>query len=184
MVNGVPAQHKGYANVQAVLHWMEAQKFQLDQLALLGYSAGALGLQFHAHNILTRFKPTRAVVVFDSFVGVARRNVDSKIFKQQGVCKTQLLDWNQELKSACKNEKITVPSITNRLIQAFPEVQFVGITSKTGKYYILRTTKCLIFILHRSYPTSVFPSCTHQIYRSKKFLQSRDERICTIFKTR
>ena len=174
--------HKGYENVQTVLKWMDAQEFKLDQLALFGYSAGALGLAFHAHDILTRFPANRAAVVFDSFVGISKYNVDSKIFKQQGVCTTPLLDWDERLKSKCEKEELTVPSITNQLIQAFPKVQFVGITSKTGKYSRIMTMKYLI-IFYRSYPTSVFHSCTRCLYQATQFLQAHHEKICTIFDT-
>lgn len=134
-IDGVQAQLNGYENVRAVLSWMEDQKFDLDQLVLLSCSAGSLGLQVHAHDILTRFPARRTAVVLDSFVGVFRYHKDSIQFQNFGVCQhTKLLNWDDELVEACYTKQLTAPLHTNRLIKAFPKVQFVGISSKTGTY--------------------------------------------------
>jgi hypothetical protein len=45
--------HFGARNVQSVLNWMRHQQFQLNELVLMGCSAGSVGLQFHTHEILT-----------------------------------------------------------------------------------------------------------------------------------
>lgn len=112
---------------------METQQFQLEQLVLLSCSAGASGLQMHAHDVLTRFPACRTAVVFDSLAGVAENNVDSKLLRQYGVCSTNILDWAPELQEDCTNGVLSLSSVTYKLIGAFPQVQFVGINSKKGK---------------------------------------------------
>ena len=125
--------HKGYENVQAVQMWMTTQEFKLDQLVLLGCSAGTLGLNVHAHDFLSRFPANRTAVVLDSWAGLT--NGDSSQLRQWGLCEnTQLLNWDNELMKACLSNKLEIQSATSKLIMAFPKVQFVGISSKTGKY--------------------------------------------------
>lgn len=113
--------------------WMKAQKFELDQLVLLGCSAGTFGLNFHAYDFLSRFPANRTAVVLDSWAGLSTG--DSSQLKQWGMCdNTQLVNWDKELMKSCLSNKLQVRAVTLKLISAFPNVQFVGLSSKTGKY--------------------------------------------------
>ena len=135
--------HSGAANFQAVHAWIVRQSFELTDLLIMGCSAGSAGAQFLSPILLNSFPTTlRAAVVFDSLSGVGKAPFDAKILKNSGLCNTNVLDWqpSQALKTACFDNKLSLPMVADALISAFPRVQFLAVNSKTDqtqlKFYI------------------------------------------------
>lgn len=69
---GTMVQRRGYRNTQATLDWTLRQFLRLQKFAVVGYSAGALGLQVWAGSILRQFEDRHAsaVVYADSCAGM------------------------------------------------------------------------------------------------------------------
>ena len=133
-----PIQHFGARNVQAVLGWIKEQNYILEDLLITGVSAGSVGAQFHTHEILSTLNYKNAAVVLDSFLGVVGNGVESKMFQSHGVCgNTNILQWDPFLQDACVRGQLTNPMVLNAQLQAFPNVSFHVITSKTDNMQMI-----------------------------------------------
>ncbi|CAE7836215.1 unnamed protein product [Symbiodinium sp. CCMP2592] len=137
----------GYANLDAVMTWTEAQ-FQkdggLDQLTnfvVSGESAGSLGLQVWGSTILNRLKgqydPKGTYLILDSFVGAM---VDNKDLLQR-----QVMDfWNfcdsgvvpPSLQSKCHPDTLFLRDFVNDTLTTFPDVRYLPVDSKFDEVQI------------------------------------------------
>ena len=130
-ISGEPIKHWGARNIKAVLRWIHDQKFDLEDLILMGCSAGCVGVQLFSNEILNTFKYKNAAVVLDSFVGTTADGVAPYLYKKNGLCSsTDILKWNLDLQLACEENRFTTPMVLDAQIKAYPHIPFIAINSK------------------------------------------------------
>jgi hypothetical protein len=142
--NGVPVSQQGSANAAATLNWvMQQQKLgslatKLTDLVVMGGSAGSIGAQLWANEILVSLPWTKAAVVPDSFVGFFPPGTEGPLIYDFGVCSGSFL--TKELKSICLKKELTMDQVTLSWLSMNPTVPFSFIQSKEDEvqysYYI------------------------------------------------
>jgi len=137
--NGAKVKQVGAVNTEAVLAWTQANLPSVDSLVLSGSSAGSLGLQMGwASTILGRYKNKfkRAVVIADSFVGVAPPNMQPEVFRIYGLCQTPMLQ-DTGLSERCESGNLTIQDIFHDTVKRWPDVTFATVNSKTDMIQVL-----------------------------------------------
>jgi hypothetical protein len=128
-LNGEPVEQKGYYNALAAINWAKTNfGGQLKNFAVSGASAGSIGTQAWARTLLTEFKYDKAHVLLDSYMGVFPDGVQTGVFKDMGICSTDLL--GPELLDRCNKGGVTLQQILLNAMDTFPDVPFVQIQSK------------------------------------------------------
>jgi hypothetical protein len=125
----ISIRHSGYDNARAALDWLFAAYPTLDQVAILGSSAGALGALYHAGAILERYPDAQATVFSDSYVGVIPNRWQA------------LADWNagENLPpyiSGRTLDTFTVERMYMDTAQAFPQATFALYTQAADAFQI------------------------------------------------
>jgi len=136
---GQPVQQVGAINVQTTLDWIVDQTDFWDadgltDLVISGASAGSLGAQVWADNILTEFKTNlpyqRAAVIPDSYIGVFPDGSQGPTMIDFGVCKSNVLENSPDLLEKCNNSELTLQEISTAAMQRHIDVPFAWIQSK------------------------------------------------------
>ncbi|GMH75811.1 hypothetical protein TrST_g5 [Triparma strigata] len=141
--NGENVSQQGAANVQATLDWVKAQDSyftKFESLVLMGCSAGSLGVQAWAHEVLQQlgdkygFKD--AAVVPDSYSGVFPPDSQSQTIIDFGACDVSALDSAPELRDSCKSGTITLQEMTSYAAENNEDVPFAFLNSKEDEVQI------------------------------------------------
>lgn len=144
---GVSVSQMGANNVQATLDWIKSQdgffeRFQ--SLVLMGCSAGSLGVQAWAHEVMLQLGEAygfdAAAVVPDSYAGVFPPDSQSQTIIDFGACDVSALDNAPELRDSCKAGTITLQEMTEYALENNPSTPFAFLNSKVDEvqisYYI------------------------------------------------
>jgi len=164
---GAMVQQRGYRNTQATLDWTLKQFPRLQKLAILGYSAGALGLQLWADSILRQFedRDASAVVYQDSFAGIlyppgpALAQMQAGINAMWKVCNEAFLF--PEAQVACKAGQFTWQGYFAETMQRHPHVGFAGVSSKGDFVQV-------------AFNTFFYPGLTAEVYYRDATLQYKE----------
>ncbi|CAK9111335.1 unnamed protein product [Durusdinium trenchii] len=132
----------GYANVNAILDWVKVQFAgavpalrTLSKFVVAGESAGSLGVQLWATNLLRRleshYEPENTILIGDSFVGTTPGDMD--LFQRQvmefwGVCQSGVVP--EELEPKCTPDRLVMTDFPETTMQLFPSVRYMMISSK------------------------------------------------------
>ena len=107
----------------------------LSKFVVAGESAGSLGVQLWATNLLRRleshYEPENTILIGDSFVGAIPGDTD--LFQRQvmefwGVCQSGVVP--EELKPECTPDRLVMTDFPETTMQLFPSVRYMMISSK------------------------------------------------------
>ena len=136
----------GYANLDAVMTWTEAQfqndgLHQLKSFVVSGESAGSLGLQVWGSTILNRLKgrydSKDTYLILDSFVGAMVDNRDllqRQVMDFWNFCDSGVVPAN--LQSKCHPDTLFLRDFVNDTLSAFPDVRYLPVDSKFDEVQI------------------------------------------------
>jgi hypothetical protein len=131
---GKPVVQSGIFNTQAGLDWVVAQQASgdlaktLTHLFVAGASAGSLGVQMWAPEIMSTLKHTDSSAVADSFVVFFPNGTEGLVMQDWGLCTAALLP--DEFKPACNNGTLVVEDIMQQFIGTVSPAAFTFIQSK------------------------------------------------------
>ncbi|CAE7623932.1 unnamed protein product, partial [Symbiodinium microadriaticum] len=132
---GEPVQQKGIANGQAVLDWVVLQQqtgklaATLNDLVVMGCSAGSIGAQLWSNQITSAVKWNKAAVVPDSYAGVFPPGSQGPLVYNYGFCSSGFL--SEALYQKCMSQELTLQDINMEFIANTPTVPTSFIQSKT-----------------------------------------------------
>jgi hypothetical protein len=132
---GKPVVQAGVANTRATLNWVQEQmkaarlSSTLSDLVVMGCSAGSMGAQLWAQEILKTLPYKRAAVVPDSYAGVFAPGTMGPIIYDYGFCESGLL--NAELYQKCINQQLEFLDMELAWIPQLPMVPYSFLQSKT-----------------------------------------------------
>ena len=136
----------GYANLDAVMTWTEAQfqndgLHQLSSFVVSGESAGSLALQVWGSSILSRLKgrydAKGTYLILDSFVGAMVDNRDllqRHVMEFWNFCDSGVVPAN--LQSKCHPNTLFLRDFVNDTLSAFPDVRYLMVDSKFDEVQI------------------------------------------------
>jgi hypothetical protein len=133
--DGVPVEQRGLSNAQSVLDWTKAQQASgalastLSELVVMGCSAGSIGAQLWAEQVLNTLKWSKAAVVPDSYAGIFPEGTTGPLVYDYGFCSSGFL--SPDLYAKCMDQTITMQDIALEFIAATPTVPYTYIQSKT-----------------------------------------------------
>jgi len=136
---GEPVTQFGQENVHATYEWIKAQQeagnfpAKFTDLVVMGQSAGSIGAQVWAGEILQFIGYEKASVNPDSYLGVFPPNSQGPLIYNFGACgagNISALHIPDYLYQMCLNETLTLQNITAYWLSAFPDVPFGFIESK------------------------------------------------------
>ena len=133
--DGVPVQQNGLANAQSVLDWTAQQQASgalastLSELIVMGCSAGSIGAQLWAKQVINSLKWSKAAVVPDSYAGIFPEGTAGPLVYEYGFCSSGFL--SPALYDKCMNQTLTMQDMDMEFISATPTVPYTFIQSKT-----------------------------------------------------
>lgn len=131
----VPIKQYGLRNFRSTLFWIKKQQGRgkegsldkkLQDLIVLGTSAGSIGAQLLNKQVLTELKYDHAAIILDSFVG---DYFGGNLFLELEYCKRGLIE--SPLIESCNAGRATVGDIFLQQAGAFPNVLYAFVNSKT-----------------------------------------------------
>jgi len=132
---GQPVQQHGLANAQAALDWAKEQQVagrlssSLSELVIMGCSAGSVGAQLWAKQVLGALAFKAAAVIPDSYAGVFPPGSEGPLIYGYGFCSSGFL--SEALLAKCLAQQLSLQDIMMEMIPAFPSIPFAYIQSKT-----------------------------------------------------
>jgi hypothetical protein len=138
--HGIPVTQKGYANARSVITWIQQQmksgdlSSTLEDLVVMGCSAGSIGTQLWAKTILSEFTWKHAAIVPDSAIGVAPPGAVSSLLTGFNMCTVGVL--SNELTEKCQLQQLSMQDIIIDAMTAYQHVPFAFITSKADDVQI------------------------------------------------
>lgn len=143
---GSTVPQSGYNNTKAALEWSLKEFPVLTKFALLGSSAGGMGLQYWTDAILAKFedRKARAVVYSDSLVGQTNPGpamlpyVQGAINAIWKVCGNSALD--AEAQAACAAQTFTWQGQFAAAMRRHPTARFAMLSSKTDAVQVAFNT--------------------------------------------
>jgi hypothetical protein len=138
-LRGEPVVQVGAKNVQTTLDWITAQTdffpaTGLTDLVISGASAGSIGAQVWADQILTQFKTTlpyqRAAVIPDSYAGVFPDGSQGPTMIDFGICDSPVIANTLDLQDKCDAGELTLQDMASAAMGRHEDVPFAYIQSK------------------------------------------------------
>lgn len=132
---GVPVSQQGLANARAALDWTKQQissgrlSSVLSDLVVMGCSAGSLGTQLWAKEVLQSLPWRTAAVVPDSYAGVFPPGTVGPLMYAYGFCESGLL--SPALYNKCVKQQLSLEEMNQEFMRAQSTVPFAFIQSKT-----------------------------------------------------
>lgn len=120
-----PVEHRGNANVTAVLDWVEDHLPRPEQIVVAGASAGSYGALFHAPNVARLFPSAELIVIGDS--GVPLLHEYSRILEQWGAHRT--LRAQEGSTEPPEGIEVTLEGAHERLSELRPDATIAQITT-------------------------------------------------------
>lgn len=150
-IKTAPAEHRGARNARVVLNWLKEdptlQTNPLKELLIMGCSAGALGTQVWANDVLSEIKAERKAVIVDSMIGIFHdAETEKHFFQSEGVCASGLLNWHPKMQQQCMDGTLAFESILEETMKAHPETTFTMINPKKDPMQSMAYTS---FRIHR-----------------------------------
>lgn len=130
---GNPVIQKGVANARFAINWAMEQAFggsdgTLENLVVMGCSAGSIGAQMWADILLSSFPAKTVAVVPDSYAGLFPEDSVGPLMKSYGVCDTELID--SALKPSCYAGSLDIQHVVESHIASYKRSPFAFIQSK------------------------------------------------------
>jgi len=131
---------KGLANVRATLDWIISKQANSElastftDLVVTGASAGSLGAQVWAREILSELKYKQAAVVPDSYAGVFPEGSLGPLIYDFGFCNAKFL--SDELRATCNNKNLVLYDVTVNTFVSTPNVLYSFVQAKTDEVQI------------------------------------------------
>lgn len=128
---GKPVIQKGVANAKFAINWALQQGFgdgTLENLVVMGCSAGSVGAQMWADTLLTSFPAKNVAVVPDSYAGLFPKDSVGPLMKNYGVCDTDLIA--PALKPSCYAGSLDIQHVVESHIASYERSPFAYIQSK------------------------------------------------------
>lgn len=132
---GQPVTQKGVANAQSAVDWVKSQVSQgllaksFSELVVMGCSAGSIGAQIWARQVLSQLSWQTAAVVPDSYAGIFPDGTMGPLIAGFGFCNTELA--YDDIKAQCDAKTLTLQDIDRATMNAVKSVPFSFIQSKT-----------------------------------------------------
>mmetsp|Transcript_54015 Transcript_54015/g.144710 ORF Transcript_54015/g.144710 Transcript_54015/m.144710 type:complete len:515 (-) Transcript_54015:352-1896(-) len=132
--NSSKAIQKGYRHVLAAVDWLQSngdfsQQSNLKDFALQGCSAGTIGSQVWANNLLSRFAYSQSRVVLDSYAGIFPIEKQGRILTTWGTCDLPILTPAQQ--AECKDPQgLFILNLTDAALANHSSTRFVTLNSK------------------------------------------------------
>lgn len=132
---GKPVTQKGVANAQSAVDWVKSQVSQgllaksFSELVVMGCSAGSIGAQIWARQVLSQLSWQTAAVVPDSYAGIFPDGTMGPLIYSFGFCNTELA--YDDIKAQCDAKTLTLQDIDRATMNAVKSVPFSFIQSKT-----------------------------------------------------
>jgi hypothetical protein len=138
---GVRIQQVGVNNVLSVLDWAKTQQqshsldSKLDDLVIMGCSAGSIASQIWANEIIKKFNyPRSSSVILDSYIGLFPQEVEGQLIYEFGICNLYFLP--SDLKDLCHQQQISMFEFIYSQINSLPSVPFLFIHPQTDRVQI------------------------------------------------
>jgi len=126
---GEVLKQRGYINALSAKEWaLHNFKGQLENFAVMGFSAGSLGTHSWAEALLDAFSYKRASVLLDSYGGIFPGSTQQATIKEWGACETPL--WPAMVKAKCRAGGVTVQFLLESAMRKHHDVAFGSIQSK------------------------------------------------------
>lgn len=131
---GVPVQQTGLANSQSALDWVTKQMAagalasRFSELVVMGCSAGSIGAQLWANEVLSTLPHERAAVVPDSYAGVFPAGTVGPLIYGYGFCTASFLD--DALRAKCNQQALELTELDEAQISKTPSVPYAFLQSK------------------------------------------------------
>jgi hypothetical protein len=119
-------------NAQSVLDWTKSQQDlgflapKLSSLAIMGCSAGSMGAQIWAVEVLKTLKFDKASVTPDSYAGVFPPGTEGPLMYDFGFCGSGLL-MTADLYNTCMNQTLLFRNYVRESISSFPTIPYAFI---------------------------------------------------------
>jgi len=143
---GQPAKQRGQDNTLATLNWVASQQklgflsSTLKNLVISGSSAGSIGAQFWANEIIKKVKAINYAVMFDSFFIYLPLPFEMILFNAINVCYSPAYSLPVDLQVLCAANTLTFQAIGAYSIKQNPSTPFYAITSKFDAVQISYST--------------------------------------------
>lgn len=134
----------GIQNAQATLDWVYQQQQageltnSLSELVVMGSSAGSIGVQLWANEVINTLSYDKVAVVPDSFVGFFPPGTEGPLVKEYGFCRSHILPIN--LKPSCEEGQFEFSVLMTQFMRMNPNIPFAYLQSKEDEvqfaYYI------------------------------------------------
>lgn len=114
--------HRGWDNMQVIMHWMRTNVPQPAQLLVTGSSAGAYGATTHYTSLRALYPDARAVLLGDSGQGVTTAEFE----------RVRNKNWNYQLPASvfgADTQKTPDSKVVAKLAAAFPKDRFAQFTT-------------------------------------------------------
>lgn len=138
---GIPIQQVGVQNVLSVLSWVKQQQElrlisrKLDDLVIMGCSAGSIASQIWANEIIKELNyPRHSSVILDSYIGLFPEEVEGQLIYEFGICNLYFLP--SKLKNLCAKQQISMFDFIYSQIRAIPHVPFLFIHPSADRVQI------------------------------------------------
>mmetsp|Transcript_74173 Transcript_74173/g.241190 ORF Transcript_74173/g.241190 Transcript_74173/m.241190 type:complete len:642 (+) Transcript_74173:77-2002(+) len=123
---------RGYANAQTAVDWAQENLTpRLSSLVIGGCSAGSLATQMWSSRVLQTFKYEHAAVLADSYLDLFPGQTQERLLKDLGLCDTPLVSGPRKVQ--CSQGNLTVHTLFEDAMVAFPTVTFAQVNSKYDK---------------------------------------------------
>jgi hypothetical protein len=123
---------------QSVVDWAVGQQksgvlaSKLSNLVVMGCSAGSIGTQIWANQIMRSLSWKQAAVVPDSYAGVFPAGTQGPLIYSYGACSTEVYGWMSAANQAkCKAQTLTLQDLNSASFSEFPQVPYSFLQSKT-----------------------------------------------------
>jgi hypothetical protein len=132
----------GALNVRTTLNWIHEQEKngalvpngQLDNLVVMGCSAGSVGTQLWATTLLKEFPAKQQAIVPDSYIGVFPKDALGPLIKNMGFCDTEIIQTpgnvSPEIKQACEAGTLSIPQWVTASMKESSHVSWSYLQSK------------------------------------------------------
>jgi hypothetical protein len=130
---GQPVTQMGVANARFAIDWAREQGFGggdgvLEEFVVMGCSAGSVGTQLWADQLMTIFPSAKVAVVPDSYAGLFPEGTVGPLMKEFGICDTDLVA--PSIKPSCYAGNLDIEDVVSTHIAAYERSPFAFIQSK------------------------------------------------------
>lgn len=137
-IDGKPVIQNGAQATRMVFDYIKAEQFDLEDVVIMGTSAGSLAMQAYANYLFSSriFKYKYGALIMDSFVDLAPAKAGN-LLKTTGNCENEMIfDGRPKLLKKCRQGRVSMHQLLIDSMRKFPNVDFVTVTGKEGMHCI------------------------------------------------